>query len=104
MRRAPIHAQSGGLAQALEKIRDAAMPFHKATRGTAHLFFINPLRRRVDDRDGKLADLLASHPPIVRAVFSCFIGWPASRRHWCRRSKRSLDNPELECCVSTMRS
>ena len=33
----------GGLARALEKIRDAAMPFHKATRGTAHLFLINPL-------------------------------------------------------------
>ena len=58
----------GGLAQALEKIRDAAMPFHKATRGTAHLFFVNPLRRGVNDRDGKLADLLASHPPIARRI------------------------------------
>jgi heat shock protein HtpX len=57
-----------GLAQALEKIRDASMPFHKATRGTAHLFFINPLRRRVDERDSKLADLLASHPPIARRI------------------------------------
>lgn len=57
-----------GLARALEKIRDAAMPFHKATRGTAHLFFINPLRRSVDDRDGKLADLLSSHPPIERRI------------------------------------
>ena len=58
----------GGLAQALEKIRDAAMPFHKATRGTAHLFFVNPLRRRVDDSDSKLADLLASHPPIAHRI------------------------------------
>lgn len=57
-----------GLAQALEKIRDASMPFHKATRGTAHLFFVNPLRRRINDRDGKLADLLASHPPIARRI------------------------------------
>jgi heat shock protein HtpX len=57
-----------GLAQALEKIRDASMPFHKATRGTAHLFFVNPLRRRVNDRDGTLADLLASHPPIARRI------------------------------------
>ena len=56
------------LAQALEKIRDAAMPFHRATRGTAHLFFVNPLRRRLNDRDGKLADLLASHPPIARRI------------------------------------
>ncbi|MGH7793825.1 MAG: M48 family metallopeptidase [Candidatus Binatia bacterium] len=57
-----------GLAQALEKIRDATMPFHKAARGTAHLFFVNPLRRRVNDREGKLADLLASHPPIARRI------------------------------------
>jgi heat shock protein HtpX len=57
-----------GLAQALEKIRDAAMPFHRATRGTAHLFLVNPLRRRMNDRDGKLADLLSSHPPIARRI------------------------------------
>lgn len=57
-----------GLAKALERIRDASMPFHKATRGTAHLFFVNPLRRRVDDREGHLADLFSSHPPIARRI------------------------------------
>jgi heat shock protein HtpX len=57
-----------GLARALEKIAGAAMPFHKATRGTAHLFFVNPLRRAVNDRDGKVADLLASHPPIRHRI------------------------------------
>jgi heat shock protein HtpX len=57
-----------GLAKALEKIRDAGMHFHRATRGTAHLFFANPLRRRLDSRDGKLADLLATHPPINRRI------------------------------------
>jgi heat shock protein HtpX len=57
-----------GLARALEKIRDGGMPFHKASRGTAHLFIANPLRRRVDDRDGRLADLLSTHPPINRRI------------------------------------
>jgi heat shock protein HtpX len=57
-----------GLARALEKIRDAAMPFQKASRGIAHLFIANPLRRRVDDRDGRLADLLSTHPPINRRI------------------------------------
>jgi heat shock protein HtpX len=57
-----------GLAKALEKIRDAGMPFQRATRGTAHLFFTNPLRRRVNNRDGKLADFLSSHPPINRRI------------------------------------
>jgi heat shock protein HtpX len=57
-----------GLAKALERIRDAAIPFPKATRGTAHLFFVNPLRRRVDNKDGRLADLLSTHPPINRRI------------------------------------
>jgi len=57
-----------GLAKALEKIRDAAMPFSRASRGTAHLFFVNPLRRRVDEREGHLADLLSTHPPIARRI------------------------------------
>ena len=57
-----------GLAKALQKIRGAAMPFSRASRGTAHLFFVNPLRRRVDDREGRLADLLSTHPPIARRI------------------------------------
>lgn len=57
-----------GLARALEKIRDAAMPFHKATRGTAHLFITNPLQWRVDRRDGRMADWLSSHPPMQRRI------------------------------------
>jgi heat shock protein HtpX len=57
-----------GLAKALEKIRDAGMPFQRATRGTAHLFFTNPLRRRLDNQNGKLADFLSSHPPINRRI------------------------------------
>jgi heat shock protein HtpX len=57
-----------GLARALEKIRDAAMPFHKASRGTAHLFIINPLRRLLEERENALADLLTSHPPIQNRI------------------------------------
>lgn len=57
-----------GLARALEKIRDAAIPFHRATSGTAHLFFANPLRRRLEDRESALANLLMTHPPINRRI------------------------------------
>jgi heat shock protein HtpX len=57
-----------GLAQALEKIRDANMPFQKASRGTAHLFIASPFHRRFDERDGKLSDLLSTHPPINRRI------------------------------------
>jgi Zn-dependent protease with chaperone function len=44
------------------------MPFSKASRGTAHLFIMDPLRRRLDERSGALADLLATHPPIERRI------------------------------------
>jgi len=57
-----------GLARALGKIRDAGIPFQKASRGTAHLFFTNPLRRRLDDSDSGLANLLSTHPPIDRRI------------------------------------
>jgi heat shock protein HtpX len=57
-----------GLASALEKIRDANMPFQKASRGTAHLFIASPFRRRIDERDSKLSDLLSTHPPINRRI------------------------------------
>jgi heat shock protein HtpX len=57
-----------GLARALEKIRDAAIPFHRATSGTAHLFLANPLRRRLEDRESALANLLMTHPPINRRI------------------------------------
>jgi heat shock protein HtpX len=57
-----------GLASALEKIGAATSPLHAATRGTAHLFISNPLRRRVDDRQGALADLLSTHPPLAQRI------------------------------------
>ena len=57
-----------GLARALEKIRDAAIPFRGATRGTAHLFFTSPLRRRLENSDSRLAHLLTTHPPINRRI------------------------------------
>ena len=57
-----------GLARALEKIRDAAMPLGRAGRGTAHLFLVNPLRPRVNEREGRFADLLGTHPPIARRI------------------------------------
>ncbi len=57
-----------GLARALEKIRDAGGPVNKAMRGTAPLFFCDPLRRRLDDSESGLANLLTTHPPIARRI------------------------------------
>jgi heat shock protein HtpX len=57
-----------GLARALEKIRDAAVSDNKTTRGTAPLFFSDPRRRRLDESESALANLLTTHPPIARRI------------------------------------
>lgn len=53
-----------GLARALEKIGSRRSPLRAATRGTAHLFISDPLQRASDRREGRLADLLSTHPPL----------------------------------------
>ncbi len=57
-----------GLASALEKMGAATSPLRSATRGTAHLFISDPLRRRVDEREGRWADLLSTHPPVAQRI------------------------------------
>jgi len=57
-----------GLASALEKIGAATSPLRAATRGTAHLFISNPWPRRVDLQQGRLADLLSTHPPLLQRI------------------------------------
>jgi heat shock protein HtpX len=59
---------SEGLARALEKIAASPFPFRNATRGTAHLFIVNPLRRRADAQDGAWAALLSTHPPLTQRI------------------------------------
>lgn len=52
------------LASALEKIEHAAAPTAAIKRGSAHLCIADPLGRRVTNREGWLADRLATHPPM----------------------------------------
>jgi heat shock protein HtpX len=52
------------LASALEKIENAAAPTAAIKRGAAHLCIADPLGRRLTNREGWLADRLASHPPM----------------------------------------
>lgn len=59
---------SAGLARALEKIAASPFPFRAATRGTAHLFIVNPLRRRADNSESAWSALLATHPPLMHRV------------------------------------
>lgn len=59
-----------GLARALEKIAASAFPLRGATRGTAHLFIVSPMRRRAggDPADGGWAALFATHPPLAHRI------------------------------------
>ncbi len=58
----------GALAAALEKISSAPAPLRAATRGTAHLFIADPMKRPLSEKDGRLADLLSTHPPIESRI------------------------------------
>jgi heat shock protein HtpX len=53
-----------GLANALRKLQAATEPTRRVARGTAHLCITDPLERAVNERQGALADLFGTHPPI----------------------------------------
>lgn len=57
-----------GLAEALEKIEDAAAPTLSVKRGTAHLCITDPLGRQLNDRESGWANLWATHPPMARRI------------------------------------
>ncbi len=52
------------LASALRTIEDAAAPTKAVKRGTAHLCIADPLGRRLTHKQGVLANLLGTHPPM----------------------------------------
>ena len=56
------------LASALEKIEHANAPTKAIKRGAAHLCIADPLGRRLDNREGWLADVFATHPPMGKRI------------------------------------
>jgi heat shock protein HtpX len=56
------------LASALEKIERSHAPTRSISRGAAHLCIADPLGRRVNLREGWLADLWGTHPPMAMRV------------------------------------
>jgi heat shock protein HtpX len=57
-----------GQAGALRKLEAAGAPTLRIHRGTAHLCIADPLGRTVNEREGWLADLFATHPPIADRI------------------------------------
>ena len=57
-----------GLASALQKLESAASPTRAITSGAAHLCIVDPAPGVLSNREGFLADTLASHPPILQRI------------------------------------
>jgi heat shock protein HtpX len=58
----------GALASALEKIEGAVAPTKSIRHGSAHLCIADPLGRRASLKEGRMANLLATHPPMARRI------------------------------------
>jgi heat shock protein HtpX len=56
------------LASALEKIDEAAEPTVSVKRGTANMCIADPLGRAIGLREGRWANLMASHPPMANRI------------------------------------
>ena len=56
------------LAAALQKLEAASSPTKAITRGAAHLCIVDPAPGVFSNREGFLADTLASHPPIRQRI------------------------------------
>ena len=56
------------LASALEKIEHADAPTMSIKRGSAHLCIADPLGRKASLREGTLADIFGTHPPMAIRV------------------------------------
>lgn len=61
---AELTRNPGALISALEKIHAAVGPTRKVSQGLAHLCIDDPKGSHMGSRQGFLADLLATHPPI----------------------------------------
>jgi heat shock protein HtpX len=65
---AELTRNPGALASALQKIDEAVAPTRRIKQGTAHLCIADPIGRTVNAKEGLLADLFATHPPIQKRI------------------------------------
>lgn len=56
------------LVSALDKIESAAAPTRVISRGTAHLCIADPLGRAAGQKEGFVAELLSTHPPMAKRI------------------------------------
>lgn len=56
------------LAGALQKLEAASEPTAAIKRGSAHLCIVDPVGRAMNAREGGMADLFGTHPPISKRI------------------------------------
>lgn len=56
------------LASALEKIEKASAPTKSIKKGSAHLCIVDPIGLKANFKEGFVADLFATHPPIFKRI------------------------------------
>ncbi len=59
-----------GLASALKKIGGAVEPTASIKRGAAHLCIADPLGKSVNTKEGFVAELFGTHPPIEKRIIA----------------------------------
>ncbi len=59
-----------GLAHALRKIENAVAPTKSIKRGSAHLCIADPLGKAVNNKEGFVAELFGTHPPIEKRIMT----------------------------------
>lgn len=65
---AELTRNPGGLAAALQKIEAADAPTTSIKSGAAHLCIADPLGRSANLKEGRLADLFGTHPPMAKRI------------------------------------
>ena len=65
---AQLTRNPAALASALQKIEASETPTTSIKGGTAHLCIADPLGRSANLKEGRLADLFGTHPPMVKRI------------------------------------
>jgi heat shock protein HtpX len=65
---AEITRNPNALIKALQKLENAAAPTASIKRGIAHLCVVDPLGKKVNEREGFWAELFSTHPPMNKRI------------------------------------
>lgn len=57
-----------GLASALTKLQEAGEPTKSIKKGSAHLCIVDPLGKKMNFREGAVAEMFGTHPPLKKRI------------------------------------